>query len=79
MAQQIADSRDIDFVLHEMFNMEELSRHERFAEFNRKATDLIVNEARNLAIKAILPTQVIGDREGVRFEGGKVMVPQEFH
>jgi alkylation response protein AidB-like acyl-CoA dehydrogenase len=79
MAQQIADRRDIDFVLHEMFNAEALSRHETFAEFNRKAMDLIINEARILAIKEILPTQVIGDREGVRFEGGQVTVPAEFH
>jgi len=79
MAQQIADRRDIDFVLHEMFNAEELSHHERFAEFNRKAMDLIINEARTLGIKEILPTQVVGDREGVKFEGGRVTVPEEFH
>jgi hypothetical protein len=79
MAQQIADRRDIDFVLHEQFDAGALSEHEKFAEFNRKTIDLIVSEARRLAIKEILPTQTDGDRIGARFDGGKVTVPESFH
>ena len=41
--------------------------------------ELIVKEARNLAIKEILPTREIGDQEGARFESGVVTVPKEFH
>jgi alkylation response protein AidB-like acyl-CoA dehydrogenase len=78
MAQQIADRRDVDFLLHEVFQVQELSRHEKFAEFNKKTIDLIVSEARHLALKEILPTQVIGDRQGVCFEDGVVRVPEEF-
>ena len=79
MAQQIADRRDVDFVLHEQLQVEELSKHEIFAEFNKKTVDLIISEARNLAIKEILPTQEDGDREGVNFENGQVTVPESFH
>ena len=79
MAQLIADRRDVDFVLHEQLQVEQLARHERFAPFNRKAVDLIVSEARNLAIKEILPTRQDGDRMGVRFEAGRVFVPEPFH
>ena len=79
MAQQIADRRDVDFVLHEQLNVEELSKHDLFAEFNKKTVDLIVSEARNLAIKEILPTQEAGDREGTKFENGRVAVPESFH
>ena len=78
MAQQIADRRDVDFLLHEVLRVEEMSAHDKFEEFNRKTIDLIVSEARNLAIKEILPTQVIGDRQGVHFENGTVTVPEEF-
>ena len=53
MAQQIADRRDVDFVLHEQLHVEELSKHDIFAEFNKKTIDLIISEARNLAIKEI--------------------------
>ncbi len=79
MAQQIADRRDVDFVLHEMLQVEQLSKHEKFAEFNKKTVDLIVSEARNLAIKEILPTQEIGDREGLVFDKGNVTLPESFH
>jgi alkylation response protein AidB-like acyl-CoA dehydrogenase len=79
MAQKIADRRDVDFVLHELLQVEELSEHEKFAEFNRKTIDLIVAEARNLAIKEILPTQIDSDREGTHFQAGKVTVPASFH
>ena len=64
MPQVITDRRDIDFVLYEQFNAEQFTQHEKFAEFNKKTFDLIINEARNLAIKEILPTFAEGDREG---------------
>ena len=79
MAQVLADRRDVDFVLHEQLEIARVSKHEAFAEFNRKTIDMIITEARNLAIKEILPTREIGDREGVRFENGQVTVPKEFH
>jgi alkylation response protein AidB-like acyl-CoA dehydrogenase len=79
MAQILADRRDVDFVLHEQLNVETLAEHERFAEFNRKAVDLIISEARTLAVKEILPTQTDGDRIGLRFDNGTVTVPESFH
>jgi hypothetical protein len=79
MAQQIADRRDVDFVLYEQLQVGELSKHDLFAEFNKKTIDLIISEARNLAIKEILPTQEEGDRLGTRFENGRVTVPESFH
>lgn len=79
MAQEIADRRDVDFVLHEQLGVESLSAHDEFAEFNRKTIDLIISEARNLSIKEILPTREIGDKEGVSFEKGQVAVPEAFH
>ncbi len=78
MAQVIADRRDVDFVLHEQLQVAELSRNQRYAEFNRKTVDMIVSEARNFAIKEVLPTQKIGDAEGCRLENGKVAVPECF-
>jgi alkylation response protein AidB-like acyl-CoA dehydrogenase len=79
MAQLIADRRDVDFVLHEQLKVGELSKHEKFAEFNKKTIDLVVSEARNLALKELLPIRVDGDREGARLENGKVTVPESFH
>jgi hypothetical protein len=78
MAQQIADRRDVDFVLHEQLNVGALSKHDKYLEFNKKTVDLIVSEARNLAIKEILPTLKQGDEEGCRLENGEVIVPESF-
>ena len=79
MAQLIADRRDVDFVLHEQLQVENLSEHEKYAEFSKKTIDLIISEARNLAIKELLPTQKLGDQEGCKLENGKVTVPESFH
>ena len=78
MAQIIADRDDIDFVLFEQMGIEELAQTKRFGEFSKKTVKMIVNEARNLAIKEILPTNAEGDREGCVFEDGKVRVPASF-
>jgi len=79
MAQYIADRRDVDFVLHEQIQVEDLSKTELFADFNKKTVDMIVSEARNLAIKEILPTRELGDQQGCKFDNGKVTVPESFH
>jgi alkylation response protein AidB-like acyl-CoA dehydrogenase len=78
MAQNVADRRDVDFVLHEQFKAEALSKYEQFAEFNRKTIDLIVNEARNFALKELWPINKEGDEIGVTFDAGKVSVPESF-
>ncbi|NIV99064.1 hypothetical protein GWN26_07890, partial [Candidatus Saccharibacteria bacterium] len=49
MAQFIADRKDVEFVLHEQLKVADLSKHEKYAEFNKKTIDLIISEARNLA------------------------------
>ncbi|OGQ90223.1 MAG: acyl-CoA dehydrogenase [Deltaproteobacteria bacterium RIFOXYC2_FULL_48_10] len=78
MAQVLADRREMEFVLHEQFEVSRLSEHQEFSEFNRKTIDMIMAEVRTLAIKEILPTLKIGDQTGCRYENGKVTVPPEF-
>ncbi|MCF8093972.1 MAG: acyl-CoA dehydrogenase [Desulfobacteraceae bacterium] len=78
MAQQISDRHDIDFVLHEQLNVAEFSKHEKYAEFNRQTIDLIVNEARNLAVKEILPTRKEADEQGCIYDKGTVKAPEAY-
>jgi hypothetical protein len=77
--QIFADRKDVDFVLHDQFKVEELSKHGRFAVFNKKTIDMIITEARSLAINEILPTYRQGDQEGCTFKDGKVTVPASYH
>jgi hypothetical protein len=79
MAQSIADRRDQEFVLHEMLNAADLASHERFREFNKKTMDMVLTEARNLAVKELLPVSKEGDETGCVLENGKVAIPPCFH
>lgn len=78
MAQYIAERRDVDFVLHEQLNVEKLSSYPAFSDFNKKVVDMIVTEARGLAVKELLPTMKPGDEEGCHFEKGAVTTPEVF-
>jgi alkylation response protein AidB-like acyl-CoA dehydrogenase len=79
MPQQVADRRDQDFVIWEQMNCEEILKHETYREFNKKTCDMILTEARALAVKELLPLLAEGDEEGVKFDAGEVKVPQSFH
>ncbi|OQX63658.1 MAG: acyl-CoA dehydrogenase [Desulfococcus sp. 4484_241] len=74
----LANRRDADFVLHEMLNVEELSKYEKYADYNRKTIDMVVSEARNLALKELLPANEEGDKQGCVFENGQVKTPESF-
>ncbi|OQY52514.1 MAG: acyl-CoA dehydrogenase [Desulfobacteraceae bacterium 4572_89] len=79
MAQSIADRRDQEFVLHEMLSASDLANHEMFEDFNKKTMDMVVSEARNLAVKELLSTNKEGDEQGCTLDNGKVTVPESFH
>lgn len=79
MAQQLVDRRDQDFVIWEQIDCAEIIEHDKYQEFNRKTCSLVVNEARALAVKELLPLLAEGDTVGVRFENGTVKVPEGFH
>jgi len=79
MAQSIADRRDQEFVLHEMLSASDLAKNDLFTDFNKKIMDMVVSEARNLAVKELLPLNQEGDEKGCTLEKGKVTVPPSFH
>ncbi|MBT4644832.1 MAG: acyl-CoA dehydrogenase [Deltaproteobacteria bacterium] len=78
MVQQLADKRDLDFVIWEQFNNEGLLAHEAYEAFNKKTCDMILTEARKIAIKEVLPTMGEGDQVGLTFKNGVVNVPECF-
>ena len=79
MAQDLADRRDIDFVIWEQMGGEELIKFDLYKDFSRKTCDMIITEARKIAIKEMLPTLQEGDTQEVRFSNGEVKVPDSFH
>lgn len=59
-------------------NGEAFLEYDNYKDFNRKTCDMIISEARNLAVKEVLPTLQEGDSQGVRFENGDVKTPDCF-
>lgn len=78
MAQELTDRRDLDFVIWEQHDAEQYLDLPLFNGFNKKTCNMIINEARTLAIKEMLPTLSEGDKIGVHFENGQVKVPECF-
>jgi len=79
MAQVISDKREIEFVMHEQLEAEKLSEiHEDFADFNKKTIDLVISEAKNFAVKELLPASKEGDEQGCTLENGVVKTPESF-
>ncbi len=79
MPQIIADQRDIEFNLYELFNVETLCGHNRFKEFNKAAFKLILAEAREFALKEMLSVYQGVHAPGVCYKDGGVHVPDSFH
>jgi hypothetical protein len=79
MALLLADKRDQDFVIWEQMNGEAYLKPGPYSGYDRKMCDMILTEARTLAVKEVLPTLAEGDREGLRFENSVVKVPECFH
>lgn len=78
MAQIISDRQDQEFVLYEQFKADELIRHEKYSDFNKKSFDMIISEARKFAIDVLQPTYAQGDKEGATYENGSVKAPECF-
>ncbi len=79
MTQVLSDKRDIEFVMHEMLNAAQIADlHEDFTDFNKKTIDLITSEARNFAVKELLPANKEGDEQGCTLKDGKVTTPEPF-
>ncbi len=76
MAPKLTDQRDIDFVLYEQLKVDALLTSDKYQALNRKMFEMVVKEAKNLAVKEILPTYTECDRVGVSFENGTVKVPE---
>jgi len=78
MAQQLIDQRDLDFVLWEQFENEKILENKQFKAYNKMTCNLLLKEARKIAINEILPTLREGDIQGVTYKNGEVTIPDCF-
>lgn len=79
MGNLLVDEQDAAFVLFEQLRVEDLCSHPLYAEFSRDIFEMTLREAQKLAVNDIMPTNVVGDREGAKRNGDLVTVPEPFH
>jgi len=72
LASLLVDERDIRFVLFEQLMIQDLCDKERFSGFSSGDFEMILSEALKFAEKVLFPLNIKGDKEGARFEQGKV-------
>jgi hypothetical protein len=75
MTQQIADRRDIDFVLYEQLDVQQLFKTEKHRDLNKKMVDMVVTEARSFGIKEVLPTHAEGTRQALPLKTERSLFP----
>jgi hypothetical protein len=78
MAHFKVNRKDVFFILKDQINYGGLCALPRYRDLNEKALDLLVNEAINFATGVVDPLNVTGEKEGVRFENGRVICPSKF-
>ena len=78
MSNYLIDERDQKFVLYEQLEMDGLSDLERYKEFSRDLYDMVLEEARKLAVDLLEPSIEEGEKQGCRLEDGNVYVPEVF-
>jgi alkylation response protein AidB-like acyl-CoA dehydrogenase len=70
--------RDVQFVLKEYLETERLLALDKYQQFSVDDFDMILNQADKIAANVIAPTFQDADREGCRYENGKVYAPSSF-
>ncbi len=78
MNNLLVDPRDQKFVLNEMLGVEELFETSLFGHLSKKALDMSLDAATELATKASYPTLMEADSQGCRIENGSVHGPECF-
>ncbi len=72
MGSLIVDERDIKFVLYDQLKVQELCEKEKYSDFSDEVFDMIIEQALKFTEEIIFPLNQEGDKDGARFEDGKV-------
>jgi alkylation response protein AidB-like acyl-CoA dehydrogenase len=73
-----ADLRELHFVLFEQFRLGELLGREPYQDWGEEEVRLTLAEVYRFATEVTGPLNGLGDQQGCRVEGGKVITPEGF-
>ena len=78
MSNYSIDMRDVRFILYEQLGLEDLTKHPKYADFNKELFEMVLDEAYKMAREDVSPLNEVGDRAHCKFEGGQVFMPPGF-
>ncbi|PWR22835.1 acyl-CoA dehydrogenase [Zavarzinia aquatilis] len=73
-----APSREMMFTLETIGRLQDISGFELYEHATPEVVEQVLEEAGKLARDVIAPTNPIGDKQGAKYENGKVTLPKEF-
>lgn len=78
MANYVAPSKEIDFVLTKVLDYKKLNSLPAFSEATPELTEAILDNAAKFASEVIAPINRVGDAEGVKVQGSEVKTASGF-
>ena len=78
MADYVAPTREVNFVINELLDYSALNSLDAFSEATSELTDAILEEAGKFAGEVFSPLNRVGDTQGVRVEGDQVITADGF-
>ncbi len=77
----LVDSRDTRFVLFELLEIDNLTKYEKFSEFDRDTFQAVIQLAEQIAVNRIYPANAEADKIGAHYnpEDKTVTVPEIYH
>ena len=78
MANYVAPSKEIDFVLNKVLDYKKLNALSAFSEATPELTEAILDNAAKFAGEVIAPINRVGDAEGVKVQGSEVKTASGF-
>lgn len=72
MSSLLTDEKDVRFALFDVLGVQELANTEKYSAYPQDTIEMIYSEAQKFADNVLFPLGVKGDKEGARFENGKV-------
>lgn len=74
MAKQYVSTRNLQFLLHEVFNSTQLNQFERYQDYDREAFDMMMEASKQLSDQYLFPYYTEMDKQKAYFEDGVVKV-----
>ena len=78
MADYVAPTRDISFVMNELLDYSKINALDNFSDATSELTGAILDEAGKFAADVMAPLNRVGDLQGVKVEGDTVVTPEGF-